>query len=306
MRLVTFEGDRIGKVVGDSIVDLSALVPGAGTDPMIRLIERWETLRAEAEQLAGPALPLDSARLEAPVPRPGKVIAAPVNYANHKEEMKQVGDVSHLGFFLKAPSSVLRPGGTIQLPYTDRRFDNEGELALVIGRRCRHVSEAEALEVVFGYTCLLDITMRGGEDRSTRKSFDTFTPFGPWLVTPDEFGDPTDAELTCSVNGQLRQKANTGELIWGVAKLIAYYSSVMTLEPGDVISTGTPAGVAPIEAGDEVVAAVSGIGALTVGVAADYAGTCPTLGAGSGPVPPPPVPDGPAARGNASRDATGG
>jgi 2-keto-4-pentenoate hydratase/2-oxohepta-3-ene-1,7-dioic acid hydratase in catechol pathway len=290
MRLVTYDGDRVGKVVDNSVVDLSPLVSGSGAGAMVRLIEQWASLRSEAERRTGGARPLESVRLRAPVPKPGKVIAAPVNYTDHQEEMKQVGDVSHLGFFLKAPSSVLRPGGTIQLPYTDRRFDNEGELALVIGQRARNVPESEALDVVFGYTCLLDITMRGGEDRSTRKSFDTFTPLGPWLVTPDDFGDPTDAELTCSVNGQLRQKANTGQLIWGVAKLVAYYSSVMTLEPGDVITTGTPAGVAPIEPGDQVTAAISRIGALTVGVAADHAGRCPTLGAGSGPVPPPPPP----------------
>ena len=287
MRLISFDGDRVGKVVGESVIDLTPLTGPGG---MPRLITEWEALRPEAEARSGSGLPLASVRLEAPVRHPGKIIAAPVNYDDHKEEMKQIGDVSHLGFFLKAPSSILRPGGTIQLPYTDRRFDNEGELALVIGRRCRNVPLEQALDVVFGYTCLLDITMRGGEDRSTRKSFDTFTPLGPWLVTPDEFGDPTDAELTCVVNGQLRQKANTGQLIWGVAKLIAYYSSVMTLEPGDVITTGTPAGVAPIEAGDQVTAAISSIGELTVDVAADHAGPCPTLGAGSGPVPPPPPP----------------
>jgi 2-keto-4-pentenoate hydratase/2-oxohepta-3-ene-1,7-dioic acid hydratase in catechol pathway len=289
MRLLSYTdsaGPRVGKLDGDSVVDLTALLDGSTA--MIDLISGWDSLRDRAQELSGPAVPLTSVRVEVPVPRPGKIIAAPVNYTDHKEEMKQIGDVSHLGFFLKAPSSVLRHGGTIQLPYTDRRFDNEGELALVIGRRCRNVPLDRALDVVFGYTCLLDITMRGGEDRSTRKSFDTFTPLGPWLVTPDEFGDPADAELTCTVNGELRQKANTGTLIWGVARLIAYYSSVMTLEAGDVISTGTPAGVAPIEAGDRVTTAISGIGELTVSVAADHAGPCPTLGAGSGPVPPPP------------------
>lgn len=286
MRLVTYDGGRVGKVVGDAVVDLTHLAPGG----IIPLITAWPELRAEAEAANERQRPLDSVRLDAPVPRPGKVVAAPVNYSDHKEEMKQQGDVSHLGFFLKAPTSVLPPGGTIQLPYTDRRFDNEGELALVIGRRCKHVPAARALDVVFGYTCLLDITMRGGEDRSARKSFDTFTPLGPWLVTADEFGDPTDAELTCSVNGQLRQRANTGQLIWSVARLVEYISSVMTLEPGDVISTGTPAGVAPIEPGDSVSTSISRIGTLTVGVAADHAGPCPTLGAGHGPVPPPAPP----------------
>jgi len=292
MRLATYGEGRIGKIVDDAVVDLSHLVDGlpgpTGADRMIRLIAGWETLRPQVEGASSDTgVPLESVVLSAPVPRPGKIAAAPVNYEDHKEEMKQKGDVAHLGFFLKANSSVLAPEGSVQLPYHDRRFDNEGELALVIARRCRNVPLGEALDVVFGYTCLLDITMRGGEDRSTRKSFDTFTPLGPWIVTADEFGDPTDADLTCSVNGQLRQKANTGQLIWGVARLVEYMSSVMTLEPGDVISTGTPAGVGPIEAGDEVSVTISRIGTLTVGVAADHAGLSPTLGAGAGPVPPP-------------------
>ena len=118
-----------------------------------------------------------------PVADPSKIIAAPVNYRDHQAEMNVDTQVGALGFFLKAPSSLLDPGGTIQLPYHDRRFDQEGELALVIGRIARQVSEQDALSCVFGYTGLLDITMRGGEDRSARKSFDTFTPMGPVLVT---------------------------------------------------------------------------------------------------------------------------
>jgi 2-keto-4-pentenoate hydratase/2-oxohepta-3-ene-1,7-dioic acid hydratase in catechol pathway len=198
--------------------------------------------------------------------------------------------VTSLGVFLKAPSSLLDPDGVVRLPYHDRRFDQEGELAFVIGRRARHVSPEAALGHVFGYTGLLDITMRGGEDRSVRKSFDTFTPMGPWLVTPDEAGSPDDISLTCSVSGQLRQKANTAELIWGVARLLAYASSVMTLEVGDVVTTGTPAGVGPIEDGDTVEVTLSGVGTLRVGVSAQGATACPTKGRGAGPVPPPPQP----------------
>ena len=121
-------------------------------------------------------------------PTPSKIIAAPVNYRDHQAEMSTDSQVGALGFFLKAPSSLLDPGGTIQLPYHDRRFDQEGELALVIGRTTRQVSEQDALSCVFGYTGLLDITMRGGEDRSTRKSFDTFTPMGPVLSAADVRG----------------------------------------------------------------------------------------------------------------------
>jgi 2-keto-4-pentenoate hydratase/2-oxohepta-3-ene-1,7-dioic acid hydratase in catechol pathway len=223
-----------------------------------------------------------------PVADPSKIIAAPVNYRDHQAEMSVDASIGALGFFLKAPSSLLDPGGTIRLPYHDRRFDQEGELALVIGRTARHVSEQDALSYVFGYTGLLDITMRGGEDRSTRKSFDTFTPMGPVLVTADEFGDPDNVELRCWVSGDLRQKASTRDLIWGVARLVSYASSVTTLYPGDVITTGTPAGVGPLTLGDTIRLELSGLGLdLTAEVAADDATASPTAGAGRGPVPPP-------------------
>ncbi len=141
---------------------------------------------------------------------------------------------------------------------------------------------------MFGYTGLLDITMRGGEDRSTRKSFETFTPMGPVLVTADEFGDPGDVELRCWVTGNLRQQATTRDLIWDVAHLVSYASSVTTLHPGDVISTGTPAGVGPITAGDTIRLELSGLGLdLTVQVAADAAVASVTGGHDRGPVPPP-------------------
>jgi 2-keto-4-pentenoate hydratase/2-oxohepta-3-ene-1,7-dioic acid hydratase in catechol pathway len=140
---------------------------------------------------------------------------------------------------------------------------------------------------VFGYTGLLDITMRGGEDRSTRKSFDTFTPMGPVLVTADEFGDPGDVNLRCWVSGELRQKGTTRDLIWGVGRLVSYASSVTTLYPGDVITTGTPAGVGPLTAGDSIRLQLSGLGLdLTAQVAADGAISWPTSGHNRGPVPP--------------------
>jgi 2-keto-4-pentenoate hydratase/2-oxohepta-3-ene-1,7-dioic acid hydratase in catechol pathway len=233
-------------------------------------------------------IPIADVRLRAPVADPSKIIAAPVNYRDHQAEMSSDAQVGALGFFLKAPSSLLDPGGTIQLPYHDRRFDQEGELALVIGRTARRVSEEAALSYVFGYTGLLDVTMRGGEDRSTRKSFDTFTPMGPVLVTADEFGDPDDVRLRCWVSGQLRQEASTKDLIWGVARLVSYASSVATLYPGDVITTGTPAGVGPLAAGDNIRLQLSGVGVdLTVRVAADATVSSPTAGGDRGPVPPP-------------------
>ena len=279
MRLVSYNDGRVGCLADNHVIPLPARA-------MRDVIASWD-----AGELPDPGpengIPLSDVRLRVPVADPSKVIAAPVNYRDHQTEMNVDAQISALGFFLKAPSSLLDPGGTIRLPYHDRRFDQEGELALVIGRTARRVSEDDALSCVFGYTGLLDITMRGGEDRSTRKSFDTFTPMGPVLVTADEFGNPDGAELRCWVSGELRQKATTRDLIWGVARLVSYASSVTTLYPGDVITTGTPAGVGPLTDGDTIRLEISGLGLdLTARVAADATIASPTSGAGHGPVPP--------------------
>ncbi|MEV0072062.1 fumarylacetoacetate hydrolase family protein [Amycolatopsis sp. NPDC050768] len=292
MKLLSYRGrdglDRVGVVADGVVREVSperAAGP-AGLSPMRRLIAASGSPAGEVPLADGPGVPLDEVRVLPPVPDPTKIVAAPVNYVDHQAEMSQSVHVGSLGVFLKAPSSLIGAGDVVRLPYTDRRFDQEGELAVVIGRTARGVPAADALSHVFGYTCLLDITMRGGEDRSTRKSFDTFTPMGPWLVTPDEVGPLETLRLTCSVNGTLRQDADVRDLIWDVPALIEYVSSVMTLHPGDVISTGTPAGVGAINDGDSVTAAVTRVGELTVGVSAASAVTCPTLGAGAGPVPP--------------------
>ncbi|HWD03443.1 MAG TPA: fumarylacetoacetate hydrolase family protein [Amycolatopsis sp.] len=281
MRLVTYDEGRIGYLAGDRVVDLGAVIGGyesGGQGAMRRLLERWESVRgvlpAPTEENS---VPLSQVRLQAPVPDPTKIVAAPVNYRDHRTEMELSVDISDLAVFLKAPSSVIAHGEVVQLPYTDRRIDQEGELAAVIGRRARNVAEEDALSFVAGYTACLDITMRGKEDRSTRKSFDTFTPLGPWLVTADEAAPADDIDLECTVGGEQRQKSNTKHLIWGVAKLVSYISSVMTLEVGDVIATGTPAGVGPIADGDEITVTLSSIGTLAVSVAtAPGAGPAPT------------------------------
>ncbi len=284
MQLVSYADGRPGRLVGDHVLPIPHVAS------MRELITRWDELRPAIPD-SGEGIGLSEVRLRAPIPHPSKIIAAPVNYHDHMAEMNVDATIDALGFFLKAPSSVLDPGGTVQLPYHDRRFDYEGELAVVIGRTARHLAEEEALGHVFGYTGLLDITMRGGEDRSLRKSFETFTPMGPVLVSADEFGDPADVELRLRVNGEVRQKANTGDLIWGVAQLVSYASWVTTLHPGDVIATGTPAGVGPIHPGDTVRLELSRLGHdLVVGVAADHTTASHTAGHGRGPVPPPPQP----------------
>jgi len=283
MRLVSYDDGRVGYLADDRVIPLPART-------MRDVIASWSAGELPVpDREAG--IPLRDVRLRVPVADPSKIIAAPVNYRDHQAEMSTDTQVGALGFFLKAPSSLLDPGGTIQLPYHDRRFDQEGELALVIGRTARQVSEQDALSYVFGYTGLLDITMRGGEDRSMRKSFETFTPMGPVLVTADEFGDPGDVELRCWVSGDLRQKASTRDLIWGVARLVSYASSVTTLYPGDVITTGTPAGVGPLIAGDTIRLELSGLGLdLVVQVAAENTIASPTSGHNRGPVPPPAPP----------------
>ncbi|WP_374946061.1 fumarylacetoacetate hydrolase family protein [Agreia sp.] len=294
MRLISYLGDddenRLGVIEGDEIVDVTRNVSAEGgrasLSPMRMLLSLPGSLLENVGALDGERIPLASARVAAVVPDPPKVIAAPVNYRDHQAEMKEDFHIDALGVFLKATSSVLASGGTVLLPYTDRRFDQEGELAVVIGRSGSHVAVEDALDHVAGYTMLLDMTMRGGEDRSTRKSFDTFTPVGPYLVTPDEAGDPNDMRLRTWVNDDLRQDADVRDLIWDVPRLISYASSVMTLHPGDIITTGTPAGIGQIADGDRVVVEISNLGRLEVDVSNRGAVACPTKGATRGPKPP--------------------
>ncbi|MFE9695030.1 fumarylacetoacetate hydrolase family protein [Micromonospora sp. NPDC005806] len=285
MRLATFDDDRVGVVTETGVVDVSDLIDrpfdgpiaaAPGASRMRRLAAAPALLaRIRHELPARRPRPLAEVTLQAPLPDPGKIVAAPVNYQDHKAEMRLKGDINAMGFFLKAPTSVLGPGGQVRLPYTNRRIDHEAEFAVVIGAPARHVGPDEALGHVFGYTGLIDVTMRGGEERSMRKSFDTFTPVGPWIVTPDELGDPSDVGFTLWTNGTVRQKSNTAELIWDVARFVAFASTVTTLLPGDVISTGTPAGVSPLADGDTVTLEIDRIGRLTVTVTADGAVPCP-------------------------------
>ncbi|TXS48159.1 fumarylacetoacetate hydrolase family protein [Streptomyces sp. t39] len=275
MRLALFDAGRLGAVLGDDIADLTdQLGTATAHSPAGALHHYIEQLAERGAPLdldTAPRTPLADVTLRAPLPRPGKIIGAPVNYLDHKAEMEYATSIAELGVFLKANSSVIGPGEPIRLPYSDKRTDQEGELGVVIGRTASHVSAGNALDHVFGYTCLLDITVRSDEDRSTRKSFDTFTPIGPWVVTADEVPDPDALDLRCDVNGSTRQKVNTRDLIFGVPELVAYISSVMTLHPGDVIATGTPAGVGSLQHDDTVVVDIEAIGRLEVTVDATRA-----------------------------------
>jgi 2-keto-4-pentenoate hydratase/2-oxohepta-3-ene-1,7-dioic acid hydratase in catechol pathway len=217
-------------------------------------------------RLTGDRYPLAEVRLLAPV-LPSKVVAAGGNYASRARDVD--GERPALGsepvLFLKPSTSVTGPGEAIKYPVklTDR-VDFEGELAVIIGRLCRGVPRERADEVIFGYTCANDVTARDLQARDgqwTRaKGFDTFCPLGPWMETGT---NPADLELTTTVNGAVRQQARTSELLWDVPDLIAYVSQVMTLLPGDVLLTGTPAGVGPLTDGDEVSVTIESIGTLT-------------------------------------------
>lgn len=299
MRLTSFQREgrsRLGVLINDrELIDVTEVAPLDASLPislMRQVIVNWDMMAPRLADKVGDSSAvtylLDEVTLSPVVPDPTKVIAAPVNYIDHMDEMSQDAHIDALGVFLKAPSSVIGHEGRVTLPYHDRRFDQEGELAVVIGRRASKIAVHEVDDVIFGYLPLLDITMRGGEDRSTRKSFDTFTPIGPEIVTKDEIGDYRSITLRCSVNGHERQNAKVADLIWGIPELVAYASSVMTLEPGDIVTTGTPAGVGPIQAGDEVVVELDGLLPLRVRVTADGAVASPTRGANRGPVPPPP------------------
>jgi 2-keto-4-pentenoate hydratase/2-oxohepta-3-ene-1,7-dioic acid hydratase in catechol pathway len=247
-------------------------------------IEHLDQVLTRAREIAGnaPVLPLAGLKLLSPVANPTKIIAAPVNYQKHLDEVK--GDsqlhqnnqahtitIQQAGLFLKANSSLVGPGEGIALRHLSRRNDHEVELALVIGKRASNVSRADALKYVAGYSIGLDITIRGTEDRSFRKSPDSYTVLGPWLVTADEIANPGNLDLTISVNSQTRQKSNTKYMILGPAELIELASSFYTLYPGDIISTGTPEGVSPIVPGDEIVATIEKIGTMEISVRAAFA-----------------------------------
>ena len=271
MRLGVFDGNRLAVSTGSEVIDATGLlkdVPASPQGPLHHLLEqgRFEEIVNESSLAGAPRLDPDQVTWSAPLPRPHKILGAPANYRAHVEEMNNPNTIAEWGMFLKANSSVIGPGGTVRLPYSDVRTDQEGELAIVIGKTARNVSREEALDYVFGYTCVLDITIRSTEDRSTRKSFDTFTPLGPFVVTKDEVPDPDDLELKCWVNGELRQHSRTSLMIYSVPRLIEYASSVMTLLPGDVIATGTPEGVGALADGDRIAVEIEKVGRLEVDV----------------------------------------
>lgn len=286
MRICRFNDDRLGLVQGEDILDVSAaleVLPRCSY-PLPRhdlLVAHLDTVRAEVQRLVagGRGLQrhaLSGVQLRSPVANPGKVVAAPVNYLRHLAEARedqgihhqnQVGEIQRVGLFLKSATSVEGPSAPLAIARPDRRNDHEIELVAVIGRPGRNIAAADALSHVAGYCVGLDMTVRGPEERSLRKSPDGYTILGPWLTTADEIEDVHALDLLLQVNGEVRQRANTRDLVLDVAALIAFASSFYTLHPGDVLMTGTPEGVSQVFPGDHMVAEITGLGRMSVRIA---------------------------------------
>jgi len=277
MKLATFTHDgatRIGVVTGEQVVDLATVAPGLPRDMVAFLAAGGAAMAAarHAESAPSGCLALADVRLRAPVLRPPKFLAIGLNYADHVKE-SGLEPLAVPVFFNKQTTCVAGPFDPIHLPRVWPLLDYEGELAFVIGRRCRHVPRDRAHEVIAGYLVVNDVSVRDWQLRTPTmtmgKSFDTHGPMGPWLVTPDEIGDPHALELRTWVNGELRQHSNTRHLIYDCFAQVEHLSTAFTLEPGDVVTTGTPAGVGGamspprfLRAGDVVRIEIEKIGAI--------------------------------------------
>jgi 2-keto-4-pentenoate hydratase/2-oxohepta-3-ene-1,7-dioic acid hydratase in catechol pathway len=267
MKLVTLKDQRLGRVEDDRII------PFDFSGGMLGLIQAGlEGLNA-ARKIAGNPLPFDMEQLAAPLTRPSKIMAIGRNYAEHARESKSAVPERPV-LFAKFPTTIVGPGAEVTWdPALSDKIDFEAELAVIIGKTARRVTEAEALDYVFGYTCANDVTARDlqkGDGQWVRgKSLDTFCPLGPWLVTADEVPDPQDLGTRCLVNGQIMQDSHTSKMIFGVAYLISYLSQAFTLLPGDILLTGTPDGVGAyreppvfMKDGDVMVVEIDGVGRL--------------------------------------------
>jgi len=277
MKLVTFSRRgrcAIGKIHGGRVIDLNASDPGLPAD-MRSLLAGGQALmqRARAVSEHAVSFPLADVRLESPVPNPSKFLAIGMNYEQHAEEARRAGvEVPQFQvWFNKQVSCINGPYDPVHMPRVSDKLDYEAELGVVIGRSCRHVKAEDARGVIAGYVCMSDVSVRDWQRRTATmtlgKSFNTTGPVGPWIVTDDEVADPMNLNLRMKINGEVRQQANTGQMIFGIAEQIAYLSTVMTLEPGDLIATGTPAGVGAamqpphfLKVGDVMRVEIDGIG----------------------------------------------
>lgn len=277
MKLATFlsgGAQRLGVVTDDGLVDLSLAAPELPREMNAFLAAGAPALAAAARAASatGPRIALAGTALLAPVPRPGKLLAIGLNYADHVAEAK-IEPPKLPTVFNKQTTCVTGPYSPVHMPRVSQALDYEGELAFVVGRRCRHVPRDRAHEVIAGYCVANDVTVRDWQLRiptwTMGKSFDTHGPLGPWLVTPDELGDPHSLRLRTTVDGEVRQDSNTKELIFDCFYLVEHLSTAFTLEPGDVVSTGTPGGVGIamkpprlLQVGSRVRVEIEGLGAI--------------------------------------------
>ena len=287
MRLAILDGLRLGVVCETTVIDVTAALPWPhDPDPLTagwwrRLCRDLDLVRpalaAAARDPAAPRVEVGAARLLAPAVNPSKIVAAASNYQEHVAEMHEVqgrtlGRVEswmmEFDVFLKAPSSIAGPRDDIVLPpdQRDREIHHEAELVAIVGKGGKDIAPGDALSRIAGYTIGLDITVRSKADRSRRKSYDTFSPLGPWLVTSDEAGDPADMDIELERNDVLKQKVSTRDMLVPVQDIVAYASRVMTLLPGDVLFTGAPPGVGPIEPGDTLRVRISRLGEMRLAV----------------------------------------
>ena len=272
MKLARFSHDgqtALGLVEEDAVCRISGRVEGV-TDDMIGLIARWDELRPEIERLRGRRdYALTDISLKAPIARPGKIWAIGLNYADHIDETR-LQPTSHQLWFTKAQTAIADPYQSIELPLVSEALDYEAELVFVVGKAGRHIGEERAVEHIFGYAVGNDVSVRDFQMHSGQfsigKSFDTHAPFGPWIVTSDEI-DPSALPIRTLVNGIMRQESNTCHMIHTPSAQLAYLSQAMTMEPGDLVFTGTPGGVGMamqppqyLAAGDCVRVEIDGIG----------------------------------------------
>jgi len=284
MKICRFDENRLGLVEGADVLDVTEaldLLPAVRfpIPPSDLLIANLDRVCIRIGQLADKALrrKLASVRLLSPVANPPRIINAPVNYMKHHAESqadkginfgKDVKTIDEYGLFLKSSTALVGPSEGVALRFPDRRNDHEVEVAVIIGKGGNRIARERAMDHVAGYSIGLDMTVRGPEDRSLRKSIDSYAVLGPWLVTKDEIEDPGNIEFSIAVNGEIRQKSSTRYLIYDIPKLIEYASSFYALHPGDVILTGTPEGVGPVKPGDVMHCEVEGVGAMDVRVRA--------------------------------------
>jgi 2-keto-4-pentenoate hydratase/2-oxohepta-3-ene-1,7-dioic acid hydratase in catechol pathway len=279
------QDDRIYPI-GQTLVAAGHLRQGYTMEEVINaLANQPEAMQCVRQALKGRSVPLAQVELRAPLENPGSLWAAAANYKDHQAEMKAASggpdrsafskDDLMAEFFLKPSSSIIGPGGTIVIPKVSNHVDYEAELCVVIGKKARNLTEAQALDCVFGYTICWDISQRDPwgrnrqNTRNIRKGFDSFTALGPWIVTKDELPEPQDTRILVELNGKHVMTANTKDMICGVRDHIRFLSSILTLRPGDLITTGTPAGVAKLAPGDKLKGTIERIGEMTLNVAAE-------------------------------------